>query len=180
MAEEEESRTARYRPNDETAAFTTFTSRGVGQARRLAWNNWRRVRFEPGDAYTISNRVGVKSVSRVQIPDSPPVNSKAGLRACFVFTPRGGVAEWLNAAVSKPFGLYKVTRVRILLLRRICLIGTQNKKPPFSGAPSQWREWRDSRTTTRWPNGFRDRRIQHFPRRGAGSKACFELAESQI
>lgn len=34
-------------------------------------------------------------------PDSPPVNSKAGLRACFVFTPRGGVAEWLNAAVSK-------------------------------------------------------------------------------
>ena len=54
-----------------------------------------------GRRSTIGNRVGVKSVSRVQIPDSPPVNSKAGLRACFVFTPRGGVAEWLNAAVSK-------------------------------------------------------------------------------
>lgn len=54
-----------------------------------------------GRRRTIGNRVGVMSVSRVQIPDSPPVNSKAGLRACFVFTPRGGVAEWLNAAVSK-------------------------------------------------------------------------------
>ena len=67
-----------------------------------------------GRRSTIGNRVGAKSVSRVQIPDSPPVNSKAGLSACFVFTPRGGVAEWLNAAVSKT--VYPVTpgtRVRI-------------------------------------------------------------------
>ena len=69
-----------------------------------------------GRRSTIGNRVGAKSVSRVQIPDSPPVAFSR--RALFLdgapFTPCGGVAEWLNAAVSKT--VYPVspgTRVRI-------------------------------------------------------------------
>lgn len=68
-----------------------------------------------GRRSTIGNRVGVKSVSGVQIPDSPPVPSHGLLPPngpCSI--PCGGVAEWLNAAVSKT--VYPVspgTRVRI-------------------------------------------------------------------
>ena len=56
-----------------------------------------------GRRSTIGNRVGAKSVSRVQIPDSPPELSAAriqldGLPFSLL---NGGVAEWLNAAVSK-------------------------------------------------------------------------------
>lgn len=64
-----------------------------------------------GRRSTIGNRVGAKSVSRVQIPDSPPELSVAPQGAT---SPFGGVAEWLNAAVSKT--VYPVspgTRVRI-------------------------------------------------------------------
>ena len=68
-----------------------------------------------GRRSTIGNRVGVKSVSGVQIPDSPPAPSHGLLPPngpCSI--PCGGVAEWLNAAVSKT--VYPVspgTRVRI-------------------------------------------------------------------
>ena len=94
----------------ETAAQLRYTSKTLHVREADAMR--RDVRA--GRRSTIGNRVGVKSVSRVQIPDSPPVNSKAGLRACFVFTPRGGVAEWLNAAVSKTVSpVLPVTRVRI-------------------------------------------------------------------
>ncbi len=56
-----------------------------------------------GRRSTIGNRVGAKSVSRVQIPDSPPELPAARIHLDCVpfFTPCGGVAEWLNAAVSK-------------------------------------------------------------------------------
>lgn len=68
-----------------------------------------------GRRSTIGNRVGVKSVSGVQIPDSPPAPSHSPLpRTGLCSIPCGGVAEWLNAAVSKT--VYPVspgTRVRI-------------------------------------------------------------------
>ena len=56
-----------------------------------------------GRRSTIGNRVGAKSVSRVQIPDSPPELSAARIQLDGVpfSLLNGGVAEWLNAAVSK-------------------------------------------------------------------------------
>ena len=63
-----------------------------------------------GRRSTIGNRVGAKSVSRVQIPDSPPELTVAPSGAT---SPFGGVAEWLNAAVSKTVYPFGGTRVRI-------------------------------------------------------------------
>ena len=64
-----------------------------------------------GRRSTIGNRVYAESVSWVQIPDSPPELSAASLGA--PRHPYGGVAEWLNAAVSKTVWPLGVTRVRI-------------------------------------------------------------------
>ena len=79
---------------------------------------WRGVRA--GRRSTIGNRVCAKSVSGVQIPASPPDNSNEPLRLVSLWrpvrriTPSGGVAEWLNAAVSKTVSpVTPVTRVRI-------------------------------------------------------------------
>ena len=67
-----------------------------------------------GRRSTIGNRVGAKSVSRVQIPDSPPASSHGAPFDAPCFTPCGGVAEWLNAAVSKTvYPVFPGTRVRI-------------------------------------------------------------------
>lgn len=77
-----------------------------------------------GRRSTIGNRVGVKSVSGVQIPDSPPAPSHGLLPPngpCSI--PCGGVAEWLNAAVSKT--VYPVspgTRVRIPPPPPVCFL----------------------------------------------------------
>lgn len=89
-----------------------------------------------GRRCTIGNRVCAKSVPRVRIPISPPEQPRALARNhkdTIVLpdgnysskperphlkskrsTPRGGVAEWLNAAVSKTvLPVTRVTRVRI-------------------------------------------------------------------
>ena len=71
-----------------------------------------------------------------------------------------------------------------LLLRRICLLGTQNKKAPILGSfLNQNGGGGGIRTlvTLYRPNGFRDRRIQPlchpsaWGKNKAGSKACFGI-----
>ena len=71
-----------------------------------------------------------------------------------------------------------------LLLRRICLLGTQNKKAPVAGSFfNQNGGGGGIRTlvTLYRPNGFRDRRIQPlchpsaWGKNKAGSKACFGI-----
>ena len=71
-----------------------------------------------------------------------------------------------------------------LLLRRICLLGTQNKKAPIPGSfLNQNGGGGGIRTlvTLYRPNGFRDRRIQPlchpsaWGKNKAGSKACFGI-----
>ena len=67
-----------------------------------------------GRRSTIGNRVGAESVSRVQIPDSPPANPHGAIAEWHrVFTSCGGVAEWLNAAVSKTVNPLRGSGVRI-------------------------------------------------------------------
>lgn len=89
-----------------------------------------------GRRCTIGNRVCAKSVPRVRIPISPPEEPRVltrdykdeiALSGGYYSskpqrphrkpkrsTPRGGVAEWLNAAVSKTvLPVTRVTRVRI-------------------------------------------------------------------
>ncbi len=52
-----------------------------------------------------------KTVSRVQIPSSPPFLTYSFFE---IQTPCGGVAEWLNAAVSKTVRrVFPVSRVQI-------------------------------------------------------------------
>ena len=71
-----------------------------------------------------------------------------------------------------------------LLLRRICLLGTQNKKAPIPGSfHNQNGGGGGIRTlvTLYRPNGFRDRRIQPlchpsaWGKNKAGTKACFGI-----
>ncbi len=89
----------------------TFYLLRANAAFELAWRDVRA-----GRRSTIGNRVYAKSVSGVQIPVPPPFAGS--------ISPRGEVAERLNAAVSKTvLPVNPVTRVRIpasppLLLRR--------------------------------------------------------------
>ena len=71
-----------------------------------------------GRRCTIGNRVYAKSVSGVRIPISPPDNLSAVSHGAFSYDllgrTLGGVAEWLNAAVSKTvWPATRVTGVRI-------------------------------------------------------------------
>lgn len=73
---------------------------------------------ESGLRSTIGNRVYAKSVSGVRIPISPPDNLSAASHGAFSYDllgrTLGGVAEWLNAAVSKTvWPATRVTGVRI-------------------------------------------------------------------
>ena len=73
---------------------------------------------ESGLRSTIGNRVYAKSVSGVRIPISPPDNLSAVSHGAFSYDllgrTLGGVAEWLNAAVSKTvWPATRVTGVRI-------------------------------------------------------------------
>ena len=91
--------------------------------KRNVFRRWRDVRA--GRRSTIGNRVCAKSVSGVRIPISPPEYSRPRQRGLFQIEymrgpesrgpiPCGGVAEWLNAAVSKTVSpVLPVTRVRI-------------------------------------------------------------------
>ena len=91
--------------------------------KRNVFRRWRDVRA--GRRSTIGNRVCAKSVSGVRIPISPPEYFRPRQRGLFQIEymrgpesrgpiPCGGVAEWLNAAVSKTvLPVTRVTRVRI-------------------------------------------------------------------
>ena len=98
----------------ETAAQLRYTSKTLHVREADAMR--RDVRA--GRRSTIGNRVCPKRVSGVRIPISPP--EKVTRFGAFHIsghkphTPCGGVAEWLNAAVSKTvLPATRVTRVRI-------------------------------------------------------------------